>query len=653
MGPGQVLITSRNPAWRGIAATVRVPELTRSESIELLRRLAPELTEAEANRVTEAVGDLPLAVEQAGSLLADTGMAVDNYLRLLAERTHDVLNHDPGGTYPESVAASWAVAFDRLAADDPTALDLLTLVAWCGPEPVPLSLLTDHPNALPGQLQQVATDPLVLARCTAILHRRGMATVSPHSIQLHRVPAALLRARSQKSDATATAGWAAAVVRLLDETLPGALRSAWPIWRQLAPHVLAVAGHDDALNIVAADATRLLDSVASYLQDRGEPQAALAAFERAYNVRHHRFGDEHPDTLSSASHLGAVLWWLGDYQQSRQLHADTLVRRQRIMGEDDPATLSSARNLGLALYSLGDYREARQLQADTLARSRRILGEDHRDTLFSAFLLGVALWSLGDYQQARQLQADTLTRSRRTLGEDDSLTLRSATLLGVALWSLGDYQQARQLHTDALARYRRVFGDDHPDTLRSANLLGVALEALGEHEQARQLQNDAFTRSCRILGTDHRDTLRTASFLGLTLRGLGKHRQARRLQNDTLTRLRQVLGDDHPDTLISASRLAADLRELGEHQQARQLQNDTLIRSRRVLGDDHPDTLISASRLSADLRALGEYQQARALDEDTLTRRRRVLGDDHPDTLISANNLAADLRALGEPEETD
>ena len=148
-GPGQVLITSRNPAWRGIAATVGVREFTRAESIALLRRLAPDLTEAEADRVAEAVGDLPLAVEQAGSLLADTGMAVDKYLRLLAERAQDVLDHDPGGAYPQSVAASWAVAFDRLAVDDPTALDLLTVVAWCGPEPVPLSLLTDHPDALP------------------------------------------------------------------------------------------------------------------------------------------------------------------------------------------------------------------------------------------------------------------------------------------------------------------------------------------------------------------------------------------------------------------------------------------------------------------------------------------------------------------------
>jgi hypothetical protein len=110
--------------------------------------------------VADAVNDLPLAVEQAGALLADTGIPVDKYLRLLVERAQDVLDHDPGGAYPQSVVASWAVAFDRLAADDPAALDLLTLVAWCGAEPVALSLITDHPDALPAQFQPIATDPL-------------------------------------------------------------------------------------------------------------------------------------------------------------------------------------------------------------------------------------------------------------------------------------------------------------------------------------------------------------------------------------------------------------------------------------------------------------------------------------------------------------
>jgi tetratricopeptide (TPR) repeat protein len=688
-GPGQVLITSRNPAWRGIAATVGVREFTRVESIALIRRLAPGLTELAADRVAEAVGDLPLAVEQAGSLLADTGMAIDKYLRLLAERAQDVLDHDPGGVYPLSVAASWAVAFDRLAIDDQTALELLTVVAWCGPEPVPLSLLTDHPDALPRQVQPIATDPLVLARCTAILHRRGMATVSPHGIQLHRIPAALLRARSHGSDPAK--GWAATVVRLLDETAPDNVRidpDGCPLWRLLLPHVLTAAGRDAALDTIPADATRLLNRAATYLLIRGDLLAAVAAYERAYDVRREKFGDDHPDTLTSASNLALNHCLLGEYQRARELDDNTLTRRRRILGEDHPDTLESASQLaldllylgnypqarelqekmlsrrleilgddhsntqaltgqlGLILWYLGDFQQARELQSRIFTNSRQVLGEDHPDTIDSASFLGLIVWSLGDYQQAWQLQNDTVTRSRRVLGEDHPVTLRSANLLGLALWSLGDHQQAWQLQNETLIRSRRVLGEDHPVTIRSATFLGLVLWSLGDYQQASQLLTDTFARSRRVLGEDNPLALLSATQLGLALWSLGDHQAARQLLSDTLARKRRILGDDHPETLRAASLLGLTLGSLGEHEQARQLQYDTLNRSRRVLGDDHPETLTSASRLATDLRDLGECQQACALDEDTLARRRRVLGDDHPDTLISANNLAADLSAF-------
>ena len=74
------------------------------------------------------------------------------------------------------MTAAWAVAFDRLAAADPTALQLLTLIAWLGPEPVPLTLLTNHPEPLPPPLARAVADLLALTRHTTTLRRRGLAT---------------------------------------------------------------------------------------------------------------------------------------------------------------------------------------------------------------------------------------------------------------------------------------------------------------------------------------------------------------------------------------------------------------------------------------------------------------------------------------------
>ena len=55
-----------------------------------------------------------------------------------------------------------------------------------------------------------------------------------------------------------------------------------------------------------------------------------------------------------------------------------------MLGEDHPDTLGSASNLTAALGESGRRKEALALAQDTLDRYRRVLGEDHPDTLASA-----------------------------------------------------------------------------------------------------------------------------------------------------------------------------------------------------------------------------------------------------------------------------
>jgi len=537
-GPGHVVITSRNPDWAGVAIPLGVEVFTRAESVQLLRAQVPRLSVAEADRVADVVGDLPLAVDQAAALLADTAMDTDDYLRLMAARTTDVLNRGGGGGYPVSLTASWAVAFDRLTADDPAALQLLSVAAWLGPEPVPLSLITGHPDQLPAALGAAARDPLVFTEVTGALRRRGMARMTPDSMQLHRLAAALLRARTREDEDSG--GWATIAVRLLRAAVPADPWNnppTWSDWQALLPHVLAATDTSRPLEPAGEDVPWLLNTAGLYLHTRGEPGPARPLHERAHTDRSRMLGEDHPDTLAPASNLALDLRELGEYERARQLDDDTFTRRRRVLGEDHPDTLSSASNLAADLGALGEYEQARQLHEDTFTRCRRVLGEDHPGTLLLAVHIVFDLGALGEYERARQFHEDILTRCCRVLGEDHPTTLLLASNRTFDLGALGEYERARQFHEDILTRCRRVLGEDHPTTLNSANNLAADLGALGEHERARQFHEDI------------------------------------------LTRCRRMLGEDHPNTLTSASNLAADLRALGEHERARQLEEQ--IRSHR------------------------------------------------------------------------
>jgi tetratricopeptide (TPR) repeat protein len=613
-GGGQVVITSRNPGWHELATPVGVDVFDRDESIALLRRRAPQLTEGEAGRVAQALGGLPLALAQAGAHLADTATGVPDYLALLAGRTTELLAQDAPVTYPVSLAASVQIALDRLAAQSPAALQLLTLAAYLAPEPIPLTLVTTHPIQLPEPLATVAGDPLAFSELIRLVRQYGLVRVESATVQLHRLLAAILRTQPhQQPDLPIV------VVRLLRAAVPADdpwdNSPVWPAWRQLLPHVLVVTDPHRSLIGVEEDVAWLLDRAGLYLQNRGEPAIARPLFERALDLRRCRLGDDHPDTLESASNLAFDLWEVGHYEQAYQLGEDALTRCRRVLGDDHPSTLRSAYILAFALWEVGHYEQTRQLAEDALTRSRRVLGDDHPYTLRSAYILAVALWELGHYEQAHQLAEDTLTRSRRVLGDDHPYTLRSATLLAVALWELGHYERARQLGEDALTRSRRVRGDDHIHTLRSATLLAVTLRELGQHERARQLAEDTLTRLRRVRGDDHPQTLHLATLLATALRESGHYERARQLAEDTLTRSRRVLGDDHPHTLLTATILATALRESGHYERARQLAEDTLTRSRQVLGDDHPHTLSSAHNLAVILANLDQHDQAHRLGE--------------------------------------
>jgi hypothetical protein len=301
-GTGHVLVGSTDPGWEG--RSVAVPPFRRAESVELLRAHHGDLTAADADRVATALADVPLDVAAAGTTLAATGMSADAFLAALAE--------DATTDRPKCEAAAWAVAFDRLAADEPQALALLTLVAWLGPEPVPTALFT---GSLPASL--TTSDP---AQLVAVLADRGLARADGDGVQLHRVPAAYLVRRSA-DDRPDGAGWAVWAVRLLRAAAPPdpADPATWPAWRSLMPHVLAATDPGRALDDVAVEVGWLLHHAARFLRARGEQESARALLEDAHDLYLRRLGADDPQTVAVARALADNLRALGRHEQARLL----------------------------------------------------------------------------------------------------------------------------------------------------------------------------------------------------------------------------------------------------------------------------------------------------------------------------------------------
>ena len=177
-------------------------------------------------RIAKALGDLPLALAQAGAYLADTSVGVQDYLALLAQRTRELLGQGAPATYPVPLAASVQIALDQLAAQSPAALQLLIVAAYLAPEPIPLTLFTTHSTQLPDPLAIAAADPLAFTALTRLLRRHGLAHVEPATLTLHRLLAAILRSQPNQPLDLPTS-----VVRLLGAAVPAnEMESSVDLW---------------------------------------------------------------------------------------------------------------------------------------------------------------------------------------------------------------------------------------------------------------------------------------------------------------------------------------------------------------------------------------------------------------------------------------
>jgi hypothetical protein len=154
-GAGQVLITSRNPAWRGIAATVELNVLGRTETVNFLRQrleLGSSDYEPILHQLAHALGDLPLALEQAAAYIEETAISPAGYLALLGERAAELLSLGHPTDSEHTVATTWTVALQRLHDQAPAAVDLLRLCAFLAPDDIPSACWQATPTSYQSRL---------------------------------------------------------------------------------------------------------------------------------------------------------------------------------------------------------------------------------------------------------------------------------------------------------------------------------------------------------------------------------------------------------------------------------------------------------------------------------------------------------------------
>ena len=260
---GRVLVTSRSPTWTGLAAAIPLDVLPRADAITFLQRRLG-IGDPALVGLAEALGDLPLALEQAAAYLDETGIDTSEYLNVLATHAQELFAAGRPTTTEQTIATTWTLSLQRLREHAPAAEDLLTLCAFLAAEDIPRNLPAEHPDVLPERLAAAVASPTAYQQTIGQLRRYALVKTTGDALSVHRLVQLVVR---NQLDPDQLQAWMSTALRIVDAAFPAdpTASASWPSCGRLLSHALAVIDHAEAAGADPETTVRLLNRAALYL----------------------------------------------------------------------------------------------------------------------------------------------------------------------------------------------------------------------------------------------------------------------------------------------------------------------------------------------------------------------------------------------------
>ena len=639
------------PGWLRLA----VGAFEREQSITLLCERTGDTHREAADRIAEALGDVPLAITQAAATVQQGGCALSGYLDRLSHHPLDSrVSRLEGDGYPDAVGIALLMAYEQvleqLRSKHPqqeriavSLLDTLSLLAASG---VPTHWLL----RLDGDSDAVRDTLSVLKSASVIQESSdGNKTIIPW-LQGHVYRETYLNDQKKLDEARTCAATLLGGIDV-DRLENGEQRQDET--HHLIEQFLSVTSQDYSQSLFSEP--QVSSKLAETLHDAtslGMSQLALGLTDsvtRACDA----LGPHHPDTLASRNNLAGTYRASGRLDKAIPLYEQTLEDSIRGLGTDNPSTLTSRLNLAGAYQAAGRLSEAIPLYEQVFSGRSRVLGPDHRSTLMSRDELAGAYREAGRFDEAITLKKQILADAMRIMGPDSPGASAARLNLAAIYRDAGRLDEAITLYQENLDDVTRTLGLDHPETLASRHHLASTYRDAGRLHEAIALYQENLEEFTRLAGPNHPETLASRATLAGIYRDADRLDEAISLFEQDLEDRTRTLGLDHPGTLASRHSLAGAYRDAGRLDEAIPLFEQNLTDFIRILGPDRPDTFTSRSTLASAYQAAGRLDEAIRLFEQNLKDRTRTLGPAHPVTLTSRGNLAGAYRAAGRIEDAE
>lgn len=476
-GDAHILITSNARGWATLGQEYEVTTWPPEKGGQfLIKRVQNGADLPSAQKLSEDMGGLPLALEMAGAYCSAHGLTLKRYAAMFERKLVQVFA-DPENAPREyhkhrSAAAAFELAMQPATSCHPAATDLLQYMSQLAPDPIPLLIFEEGAQQLPESFRSALAkgiDSAIRALGKfALVQRPGddadeeLAAADVDVVQLNRALRAIVPAKLQEADKETIR---ANLIRVLAAVYPAPeweINTAWDRARLLAPHVehlLLTSLLPPGCEAVAAD---LLHRITQFLgQTPADLNKADKIIDRALELRRAAKPEDKAriaDILGTKALL-ALTRDPGDTKgQAVKLAEEALAVVETAFGPND-------RRLAMPLITLA-----------------RVLRDKHDPS--PAHII--------PDPESLALATGHCERALNLLAAEDSLDRAHAlSVYGRVLSRQKRLADARVALTQALEIYQRVCAKVHPAQGRNAVDMAEIMIREGAYEDARIMLDKA------------------------------------------------------------------------------------------------------------------------------------------------------------------
>ncbi|KIW10231.1 hypothetical protein PV08_11192 [Exophiala spinifera] len=603
-GSGVILITSRRDDWARCEEILDLQLMEEAASLSLLSKSSlTDYEQADEEEIVKVLGNLPLAVDQAGAHIHNLKTPARKYLSRLKEN-RETLSWTPPiilWPYGKGVLSAWDLTFQQLESSSPKVFEILQVCAFLAGEYISENLLKFGFNfAQKDALARVMEDGMGNLFSLSLAKREG----DDDGFSIHAVLQTCIRQRLSRSPGvqrqefaeTALLVVAGAVQKLTSER-----QQNWFTCRQVLSHITSCEEHidDTLLRKPVFGSTRALfmlgqfcdkfgrhdqaiswferelntvpdlsvhstlecrDGVSTAKLFKGQHNEALAEFRALYTEATDQLGVEHELTNKIANSLGITYKKTGSLEKALWWYRRSLLHIKERFGEKDPRVLASLNNIAVIYKEQTKYREAFEIYHDVLRKKEESLGEEDLSTLETVMNIGILYRRWKRYDEALKFLQRALYGKEKQLGKDDPKTLAVKGNIANVYLQSGRLDEAIRLHEETYNSYKKVCGPEHPEVFTTAHWLGEDYCQKRCYDKSLQWYEEALSGRKRLHGEHNAETLETIVGMAGVFQLKGEYYQALTWYRWALVRFRERFGSEHFGTQSVERQLKALLR---------------------------------------------------------------------------------------------